>query len=232
MRKPNNTCGYCLISCTYEVEILLAPKDPSKPIQVRVSLGDLIDKITILQIKSERISDPDDLAKLSTELKAISGRLWQVEDDIRGCENAAAFGPRFIQLARSVYQGNDVRGKVKRGLPVASPGTNQPRIRRNQFLESLQHSQTCRGMNIDDGTAHNCVKGDLVIGPVQQTEAARPPATLGIEVCAGIEQDVYHLGTAGVNDCRRVERTYGLINLSLQLGMAFEELADASGVIG
>ena len=105
-----------------------------------VSWGELIDKITILLIKSERILDAikqanvrrelevlqplrdrallahPDLAGCESELKVINERLWLVEDEIRSCERRQAFGPRFIELARAVYQENDRRSAVKRQI--------------------------------------------------------------------------------------------------------------------
>lgn len=105
---------------------------------VPVSWGEVIDKITILQIKAERLTDAAKLANvtkelnelvavverefpghaglaaLSAELKAINEKLWVVEDDIRDCERAKDFGPKFIQLARAVYVTNDERAAVKR----------------------------------------------------------------------------------------------------------------------
>lgn len=105
-----------------------------------VSFGELLDKIAILQIKSERISDPDklanvrnelsaldktwlahpaagnDIAKLRAELKAVNERLWVIEDDIRLKEKAQAFDEEFIRLARSVYFENDVRARIKKEI--------------------------------------------------------------------------------------------------------------------
>ncbi len=105
---------------------------------VPVSWGEVIDKITILEIKAERLADPAKLANvtkelselvavrerefpghavlagLSAELKAINENLWVIEDDIRDCERAKDFGPRFIALARAVYVTNDQRAQVKR----------------------------------------------------------------------------------------------------------------------
>jgi glycosyltransferase involved in cell wall biosynthesis len=102
--------------------------------------GELVDKITILEIKSERIKDPDKLRavrlelaaleaardralepsarlrELMAELKQVNEALWQIEDDIRGCERDADFGPRFVELARSVYHQNDRRAVVKRRI--------------------------------------------------------------------------------------------------------------------
>jgi len=107
---------------------------------IPVAPGELIDKITILEIKLERIRDSakltnvraelaeltavrerglpdsDELARLTRELKTINEALWQIEDDLRDCERTRDFGPRFIQLARSVYQHNDRRAGLKRQI--------------------------------------------------------------------------------------------------------------------
>lgn len=102
---------------------------------VPVSVGELLDKITILQIKSERIKDPAKLVNirkeldalietcrknsidvshaLVTELKKINETLWVVEDDIRDKERAKLFDQQFIELARAVYVTNDRRFQVK-----------------------------------------------------------------------------------------------------------------------
>jgi Family of unknown function (DUF6165) len=107
-------------------------------IKVEIAPGELIDKITILEIKLERITDAaklanvrieydilidvlkrevkdsPELATLTGELKAINGRLWTIEDDIRDLERALDFGPGFVALARSVYRTNDERAVTKR----------------------------------------------------------------------------------------------------------------------
>ncbi|MGE0827744.1 MAG: DUF6165 family protein [Hyphomonadaceae bacterium] len=116
-------------------------------ISVPTSLGELLDKIAILEIKAERIVDPAKRANVETELtelnatyagipelnadararladpiarlKAVNQRLWDIEDDIRLCEKAGDFGQRFIVLARSVYKENDERARVKREINVA-----------------------------------------------------------------------------------------------------------------
>jgi hypothetical protein len=113
---------------------------PVQPIRVEIAPGELIDKITILEIKSERISDAaklqnvrkeladlvavreralttlPELTRLTAELKAINEALWQIEDDLRECERRQDFGADFIALARSVYQHNDRRAAVKRRI--------------------------------------------------------------------------------------------------------------------
>lgn len=106
-------------------------------IEVPVSWGELVDKITILQIKSDRMRDEAKLAnvrkeltllteklgghasvaevkRLTSELYEVNAALWDIEDDIRECENAADFGEKFIGLARSVYIRNDKRAELKR----------------------------------------------------------------------------------------------------------------------
>lgn len=104
------------------------------------SPGELIDKLTILRIKSEQISDeaklanirheqdvlakvaqeamPDssELRSLWDELYAINSKLWVIEDDIRACEANKDFGPTFIELARAVYFTNDLRAVVKKKI--------------------------------------------------------------------------------------------------------------------
>ena len=111
-------------------------------IQVPVSPGEVLDKITILEIKSERMDDPvkvanvrrelelllgtwqqsveDDetIRRIHAELKSINEALWEIEDDIRDKELAKEFDARFIELARSVYVTNDQRANDKKELNV------------------------------------------------------------------------------------------------------------------
>lgn len=110
----------------------------SNTITVEVAPGELIDKITILLIKSERITDQGkldnvrtelatlqaaweqattktpELDKLTSDLKQINEVIWDIEDDIRECERNKDFGDRFIELARGVYHSNDQRAALKR----------------------------------------------------------------------------------------------------------------------
>jgi len=107
-------------------------------ILIPISPGELLDKITILQIKAERIADPakvanvktelemlekvwsqavsdDDVIRaLSAELKPVNEALWVIEDDIRDEERNKRFGERFIELARAVYVTNDERANAKK----------------------------------------------------------------------------------------------------------------------
>ena len=109
-------------------------------IRVPVSPGEVLDKITILEIKSERMSDSKKVAnvqvelallqdtwnenirdtreiqKLHSQLKEINEALWEIEDDIRDKERAKEFDDRFIELARAVYVTNDKRSRVKKEL--------------------------------------------------------------------------------------------------------------------
>ena len=112
-------------------------------IKVPVSFGEVLDKITILEIKSERIKDEaklknvrlelDELtatwdqavadqsaiADLRRQLKEVNEALWVIEDDIRDQEAAQDFGPRFIELARAVYVTNDKRAALKKDINLA-----------------------------------------------------------------------------------------------------------------
>jgi hypothetical protein len=109
-------------------------------IRVPVSPGELIDKITILQIKSERMTDPAKVANVRIELdllqttwresdfakhdiqaewnalRAINEKLWVVEDDLRDKERSKTFDQEFIELARAVYFTNDERAAIKRQI--------------------------------------------------------------------------------------------------------------------
>lgn len=121
-----------------------APRDvPPQDILVPISVGELMDKITILEIKSERIKNPRQLEnilrelealravrlrgigramldKLSAELKRVNAKLWDVEDAIRDCEARSDFGEPFIELARMVYQLNDERSRLKKAINLGS----------------------------------------------------------------------------------------------------------------
>lgn len=112
-------------------------------IVVPVSYGELLDKISILQIKSERITDAGKLANVRTELdaldatwqqhpaagrdvsvlrqelKAVNERLWDIEDAVRLKEKAQAFDAQFVELARSVYLQNDERARIKKAINLA-----------------------------------------------------------------------------------------------------------------
>jgi len=104
---------------------------------VEVSVGELLDKISILEIKKEKIKDPeklkfisnehsilkdqleknvksdDKLDKLFEELKEINAKLWVIEDDKRDCEKNKDFSDKFIKLSRDVHFLNDDRAKIK-----------------------------------------------------------------------------------------------------------------------
>jgi uncharacterized protein DUF6165 len=106
--------------------------------RVPVSWGELIDKITILEIKLERLNAPaaqknvarelallraelatdvpPGVAALRGELAATNRRLWDIEDAVRRKEAAQAFDAEFIELARAVYRSNDERSRIKRAI--------------------------------------------------------------------------------------------------------------------
>ena len=103
-----------------------------------ISVGELVDKITILEIKLEKINNPKkledvkneltilnkyfleieniELTKLKNKLKSTNLKLWQIEDDIRLCEKNQVFDEDFINLARSVYITNDKRFELKNSI--------------------------------------------------------------------------------------------------------------------
>ncbi len=113
---------------------------PFEPVEIPVSPGELIDRLTILQIKTERITDRDrsnrvgkerqlyeevrerrvprseEIEQLTLELKQINEKLWDIEDRIRISEKDQLFDDTFISLARSVYKTNDRRAALKRQI--------------------------------------------------------------------------------------------------------------------
>jgi tetratricopeptide (TPR) repeat protein len=117
-----------------------SPQAQTSGIIVPVSPGELIDKITILQIKSVELTDPaklrnvlyelgelsavreqslggsPELDRLAAELRTVNEALWRIEDEIRMCEHRQGFGPRFVELARAVYHENDRRVALKRQI--------------------------------------------------------------------------------------------------------------------
>jgi tetratricopeptide (TPR) repeat protein len=119
---------------------LAVPRGVAREIEVKVSPGELIDKITILQIKRRTFTDPAKLTNvvreldlltavldravrgsaeldwLTDELRSVNEALWEIEDQIRCCDRQQDFGPHFIEVARSVYQQNDRRAAIKRQI--------------------------------------------------------------------------------------------------------------------
>ena len=113
-------------------------------LQVPVSVGEVLDKITILQIKLAHISDAakraniqneldallplvagdaftaDQMQGLMAELKSVNEALWDIEDDIREKEAAKSFDAEFIRLARAVYITNDKRAEIKKQINLAT----------------------------------------------------------------------------------------------------------------
>ena len=109
-------------------------------INVPISWGELVDKITILEIKMDRIrnvnkqeninkelqaliiifdqgcSEPEMIRQLKDKLREVNEKLWEIEDDIRKCEKEKDFSQRFIDLARAVYMTNDQRSVLKREI--------------------------------------------------------------------------------------------------------------------
>jgi len=122
---------------------------------VPISWGDLIDKITILEVKSERLTSPQALANVNRELaaleavlqaqshssrvaelraalRAVNGRLFGLEDAIREREARQLFDGEFVQLARSIYFSNDERGRIKREINA---------VLNSEFVEEKQYAK-------------------------------------------------------------------------------------------
>jgi len=112
--------------------------------EIKVSVGELLDKITILEIKKNKIQDPLKLANVTKEydyliqklhqldivgrgsfkryfkdLLEVNMELWDIEDGKRNCEKNQEFGEHFIQLARQVYLKNDLRASIKKQINTA-----------------------------------------------------------------------------------------------------------------
>ena len=117
----------------------LADRVPAGAALAPIAFGELVDKISILEIKGDRIADPaknanvrrelevlnrvlanfapmSGFAGLKAELRRINEALWDLEDEVRRCEREKDFGPLFIEAARGIYKTNDRRAAVKREL--------------------------------------------------------------------------------------------------------------------
>jgi hypothetical protein len=117
------------------------PATPGGEMTVPVSIGEVVDKITILEIKASRLRDEAKLRNVHQELRAlteafderfpdvdeevmalfaalrsVNETLWEIEDEIRECERRQSFESRFIELARAVYRTNDERAALKRAI--------------------------------------------------------------------------------------------------------------------
>jgi len=116
------------------------PLPDPPPVLAPMAPGELIDRLSILQIKMQRVTDPtklrtvrteleqlqsvreralpssEQLDELARELRGVNETLWQIEDDIRAADHSGDFGPKFIELARSVYHTNDRRADLKRRI--------------------------------------------------------------------------------------------------------------------
>jgi nitrogenase molybdenum-iron protein alpha/beta subunit len=122
--------------------------------KVEVSNGEIVDKITILKIKSEKITDVDKLKNIHTELNellplldeigvnvnsemfnelyTINSELWVIEDDLRELERKRDFGDEFIRLARAVYYTNDKRFEIKKRINLKT---------QSNFVEEKSYKQ-------------------------------------------------------------------------------------------
>ena len=122
-------------------------------VEIEVSIGELYDKITILRIKKERITDADKLHNIKKELQylenkvlnndpivenltkelfEVNSKLWEIENNKRRCESENNFGWGFIQLARDVYFYNDKRAEIKRKINIH---TNSDVVEEKQYTD-------------------------------------------------------------------------------------------------
>jgi len=125
----------------------------SKKILVEISTGELLDKISILEIKLDKIKDNENLKEIDKEykllnetkkshleitpdiqnlfiqLKNVNLKLWSIEDEKRECEKNKDFGKKFIELARNVYINNDKRAKIKSEINKLS-GSNIKEVKK------------------------------------------------------------------------------------------------------
>jgi hypothetical protein len=146
IRQLNETSAHCGPECAATKSRGSQLNDSGKlsPLNVptvEVSWGEFVDKITILEIKEQRLRSPEavsnvrrelaalsvtfrelqqstELIELKNQLKSINEMLWEIEDAIRTKEAAKSFDAQFIELARSVYFKNDVRARIKREINV------------------------------------------------------------------------------------------------------------------
>ena len=111
--------------------------------KIETSNGELLDKLSILELKQKNISDDKKLANVKVEfeelnplaliifkenppiiselylkLSQINAKLWKIEDDIRQCEREKSFDSKFVQLARDVYYTNDIRSELKKEINI------------------------------------------------------------------------------------------------------------------
>ena len=120
---------------------------------VEISKGELIDKITILEIKDARITEEDKLANVRTELDALCALefhtehkgalkhvneiIWDVEERLRHLETLEDFGEEFVEKARMVYKFNDERARIKKEINIAS-GSNL--VEEKSYTTNVQRS--------------------------------------------------------------------------------------------
>ena len=121
-----------------------SPPAAGPALQAPLSVGELLDRITILKVKQAKMAGPDACRNVERELRELSAverqvvrcgppldalvrglqevneELWEIEDEIRACEARGDFGPRFVELARAVYKSNDRRAAIKRRINEAS----------------------------------------------------------------------------------------------------------------
>jgi hypothetical protein len=122
----------------------------------------------------------DELSSLTGELRSVNEALWEIEDEIRGCERAADFGPKFVELARSVYRDNDRRAAIKKRINVLM---GSKIIEEKSYAGTLCESAAVlaiRAMSVHARSAH-C--------GVSSKPQLRPTDCVEISLCADYSAD-------------------------------------------
>lgn len=230
------------MNSSVNISLDAAPQMPTLALDsmplVPQSWGEIIDKITILEIKSEKLSDPaklknvrreldelisvreqhfpqhDGLVGLAAKLKKVNESLWWIEDDIRDCERAKNFGSKFIELARAVYVTNDLRGDVKREI--------------NELLGSALVEEKSYAAYTDDQAA---ASAQLLAGakaiPADAVPSVAPTLNTmaGAEALSPVQIDVCHgdLVTALI----KVQKPKNLLELGFGSGYTTKKIIEA-----
>ena len=142
---------------------------------------------------------------------------------VAGVEVRAAIDQELRDLDRA--------GKMKRCLAVPAGRVHQFRIRGDQFAEFVQQAEARGGVRIDDRAALDRIRRQFGWGAVEETESARPPAALGVDVGARVEQHVEHLATTHAGNGGGVERPERFVDPGFDRGMAFEQFTEQRSVV-
>lgn len=122
-------------------------------------------------------------------------------------------------------------GKVQRRLSIAPGSMHQFRIRTDEFLELIDHSQAGRRVGSDPRATFDGIDRQFGCGTIEQPEASGPPAAAGVDVGARCKKNIQHLAASNLNNRRRIKISDGLVDLCLQCRKAFEQSAHGRRVV-